>query len=140
MADLTITAANVLKSATGKVKQGVCGTTALAQGKPVYKDATTGKLELARANAAGTYIADGVTLNAASPNQPVSYTEFDPAFVPGATLIKGVTYVVSAAVAGAIAPQDDLTTGNFTCVLGIATSTTTLKLDLVDPLTTTAIA
>lgn len=140
MSDLSITATSVAKGAGAKVKHGNTGTAALTAGQPIYIDATTGLAEKSRANAAGTYLADGVALHASSPGQPIAYAAKAPAFIPGATLVKGVTYVVSAAAAGGIAPQADLTTGNFVCVLGVATSASVLNLDLTNRQSATAIA
>ena len=47
----------------------------------------------------------------------------------GATLTVGETYVVSTNV-GAIAPIGDLTTGDYTKILGVATATDALKLGI----------
>ena len=44
----------------------------------------------------------------------------------GATLVVGQVYCVSA-TAGAICPYADLTTGEFVCILGIATSAALLQ-------------
>jgi hypothetical protein len=52
MADLTITAANVLASGQATKETGVAGATITA-GQPVYKEAATGLFKLSDSNAAG---------------------------------------------------------------------------------------
>src|SRR2546430_2343743 len=108
MANLTITPANVLASATALTASGVAGATITA-GQTIYKDATDSKkLKLSDANlSAATAAVDGIALNAASSGQPVSYVFQDDAFTPGATLVVGETYVLSG-TAGALCPVADL--------------------------------
>lgn len=127
MADITITAANVVKGSNAKTKYGVGGAT-IAQGKVLYRDATTGKMLLADAGALATLPLNadyGIALQGVSDNQPIEFlTEGD--ITIGATLVVGETYVVSE-TAGGIAPIGDLLTGDFTCLVGIAKTTAILS-------------
>ncbi len=126
MADLVITAANVLASGQASTETGVAGV-ALTAGQLVYKEAATGRFK-------GTDCDDatvekrsiyGIALNGAAIGQPVSVAKSDPDFTPGATLTKGSRYYASG-VAGAIAPEADLASGDHVALLGVASSTTKL--------------
>jgi hypothetical protein len=130
MAALTQTAANVV-SGSGTVRKttGVAGGTITA-GMPVYKDLTdTSKLKAARANAAVTAVCAGIALTGSASGQPIVYQSTGNINL-GATLAVGETYVVSDAVAGQIVPIGDLGSGDFVCILGVATSTSILALDI----------
>lgn len=119
MADYSSTAASVLASTGATPRSGVAGAT-IVQGNVLYKDATDGSLKLADANS-GTAAARtpiGIATNAASAGQPVSYIIQDPAFAPGFTIAVGAVVVLSA-TPGAMAPIDDLTTGDYAVVIGI---------------------
>lgn len=129
MADISVTAASVQKTANTSIKAGVAGATVTA-GQPVYKDsADEDQLKPALATAAATAACVGIALNGAADGQPLRYaTRGNLTF--NAALAAGQTYVVSAAAAGGIAPVADMGTGNFVTVLGIGTSTTNLKLNI----------
>lgn len=129
MADLTITAANVVKGSSSSVKNGVAGATITA-GQAVYEDATdSNKLKLADANASSaTAACKGIALHAALSGQPIAYIDGGDLGV-GTILTAGTIYVLSA-TAGGIAPAADLTTGWRTTILGVATTTSNLKVNL----------
>lgn len=122
MADLSITAANVLASATALRSTGVAGAT-ITQGDLLYKDATDGnKLKLADADAsAATATVVGIALNAGSAGQPITYAISDDAFTPGATLTVGEVYCLSA-TPGGLAPVGDLGSGDYTSIVLAATT------------------
>jgi len=134
MADLSITAANVVASAGATVVNGTSGATITA-GQTVYL--TAGQYQLAKANAAGTATLAGIALNGASANQPLQVLVSGSVTI-GATVTAGQTYVLSAAVAGNIAPITDLSTGNYVSLLGVATSTTVIQVVLNNSATTHA--
>jgi hypothetical protein len=121
MADLTITAANVLRTAAN-YEVGIAGATITA-GQVVYKDSTdANKLKLAQADGTAAEVAAaGVALHGATANQPLAYATGGTMNV-GATTAKTTTYCVSA-TAGGIAPQADLTSGQRICQVGYATAT-----------------
>ena len=124
MTDLSITAANVLAGANARKRTGIAVATVTA-GQTVYEDTTdSSKFKLADNNAsAATAKCSGIALHGAAANQPLIIVEEDDDFTPGATLVTGTTYALSAA-AGAICPIADLASGNFPVVLFIAKSTT----------------
>lgn len=129
MADLTITAANVVAQDGATTVQVTAGGT-VARGNPVYLDsADSNQAKAGRANAATTDEVYGIALNDAADEQPlVVITSGDLSL--GAILTVGETYVLSAAAAGGIAPISDLTTGNYVTVLGIARTTSILQLSI----------
>jgi len=129
MADLSITASNVGIGSTGVISIVQVGETVTA-GQPAYKKSTDGLYYKADANASSaTAAALGVFLTGASTN---GYAVLCTAgsYLAGATLTVGETYVVSA-TAGGIAPLADVTTGWYVTILGVASSTSTLVLDIV---------
>lgn len=121
MADITITAANVVRTAA-TVESGIAGATVTA-GQCVYKDASANNvLKLAQADGtAAEAAAVGVALHAALTGQPLAYATGGTMNI-GGTTAKTTTYVVSA-TAGGVAPQADLTSGQRISVLGYATAT-----------------
>lgn len=133
MADITVTPANVVATnpQTGKAT-GTSGA-AITAGRPIYADpADNYHLKHAQANSANpTHVPNlvGVALNTTDgQNQPVTYApEGDVTYGSGLTV--GQVYVVSAAAAGGIAPYADLVATNFVGVLGVAISSSVLRLD-----------
>ena len=128
MADLTITAADVLKTTTTKTYQGVAGATVTA-GQPVYADAAdSGKYKPADADASATSAAIGIATHGAAAGQPLIVAQYG-SLTLSAVMTAGEVYCVST-TAGGIAPVGDLTSGNYVTVLGVATTTSNLKLGL----------
>ncbi len=134
MADLSVTAANVLASTSAKKVTGVAGATILA-GEVLYEDpADSMKLKLAVSTSATTAKVIGIALHGATAGQPITYVMLDDDFTPGATLSLSVAaaagvYVLSA-TAGKIAPIADLVATNRLVVIFIAKSTSKAKLVL----------
>ena len=128
MADLTITAANVLAGANSVVESGVAGAT-ITQGNTLYFDTTTNKWKLADNDDATVLVRmsgkGGIALNAASDGQPLSVLRAGNVVI-GATLTAGTAYYLSANP-GKICPVGDLVTGKTVVLIGIATSTTNLN-------------
>lgn len=130
MADLTLTAANVVVSGTGQGRSsGTAGET-IAAGKAVYLDPTTHKWQLADSNSATAAArhAGGIALNSASLNQPINILTSG-AVTIGGTLTANIPYFLSD-TAGGICPIADVGTGEFLCQLGIAISTTVLQVNI----------
>jgi hypothetical protein len=131
MADISVTPASVLASATALTSAGVAGATILA-GQTLYKDtANSSVLKLADSNS--TLLVSsvcGIALHGASSGQPIKYVYEDSTFTPGATLTVGQTYAQSS-TAGGIAPIADLVSGDYPNVLFVAKSTTTAVLKLL---------
>ena len=126
MADIVVTAANVLASGQASKETGVAGV-AVTAGQPVYKETGTDLFKLTDCDSATVEARNfyGMTLNAAGVGQPVSVAKSDPDFTPGATLTKGSRYYASG-TAGGIAPEADLASGDHVVLIGVASSTTKL--------------
>lgn len=132
MADVSITAANVLAGSNASSENGVAGE-AIAQGKVVYKSSTTGKWMLADNNSgtAEANIAGGIALTAAAVNQPVIVQRSGDITV-GGSLTAGATYFLSD-TPGGICPDADVGSGENVCQLGVAKSATVLALAIQNP-------
>lgn len=127
MAELTQTAANVVPSTGAVIDRTRYAGETITQGMPVYISSTTGKAMKADANAsAATAVAYGFALNSVSNGQPIDI-QTDGDINLGATLTPNTAYVVGA-TAGSIAPIADLTTGWYGALLGIAISTSILRM------------
>jgi hypothetical protein len=130
MADIAITAANVLASSTAVVRNEYTAGETLTAGQAVYLNSSNQwiKLDL-NAAATGNGITDlrGVTRNGAASGQPVSVVTYDTDFTLGGTLTNG-TAVYGSNTAGGIT-HDVPTTGAYPVVLGIAKSTTKMVLN-----------
>jgi hypothetical protein len=126
MANLTITAANVVASAGAVIRTGTAGATVTA-GQSVYLDSADQKYKLLDADAlpSGGVSAVYLTLNGAANNQPVTVLRSGDVTLGPTVMTAGTTYCV-ADTAGAIAPQADLTTGDSVIVLGVAKSASVL--------------
>lgn len=130
MADLTITAGNVIAGAGASVRHGHAGATVTA-GQVVYLDeATTGEWLLADSDAAAAAARGsgkiGIALNGASDGQPLA-VQTDGEVTIGAALTAGLDYYLSDEPGG-ICPQADLATGDYVTLVGVAISTSVLRL------------
>lgn len=130
MADLTITAANVAGTVGGTGTAGATITAgdvvALSGGSLVLADADAGADETSVLRKPV-----GIALNDAASGQPVAYAKPGAIITCGATVVAGTAYYLSA-TAGGICPVADVTTGMTPVVVGIATSTTQLKLSMLN--------
>jgi len=129
MAAISITPANVVAGANATRDAGTAGE-AITAGQTVYLSSTTNRWMLADTNSptAEARVAKGIALNGAAVNQPVAvHKEGD--LTIGAILVKGVGYYLGGAP-GSIVPVADLTTGDYTCFLGIAKSTSVLAVKI----------
>ena len=126
MADLSITAANVIAATASIKKNGTAGATITA-GQVVYLDATAGKYKLADADnvpAAG-FSGVQIALNGASDNQPITVANSGD-IAMGSVFTAGTAYYLSG-TPGGIAPVADVATGDDVVLIGVAASATTLK-------------
>ena len=120
MADLTITAANVVASANAVRESGTAGATITA-GQLVYLDTTDMRYKLADNNgAAALRVPNGIALNGAANNQPLVIQKAGDITI-GATMTAGVAYYLSD-TPGGICPVADLASGEYPCIIGIAKS------------------
>lgn len=133
MADLSITAATVLMSATGKKAEGIAGA-AISAGDILYKDTADGnKLKLADSNVTGKTDVCGIALADAAIGQPVHYCLSDPALAIGATVAIGAIFILSA-TPGGIAPAADAASGMELVILGVGVSTTAINVNFSNPM------
>lgn len=139
MSDISITAASVLAGTNAEIVRGTAGATITA-GQAVYLDtASTGEWLLADSDSA-TVIARGsakfgIALNGASDGQPLAIQTGGDITI-GASVTAGTAYYLSD-TPGGICPIADLVTGDYITLIGIATSTTVIK---IDPLYSGAVA
>jgi len=131
MADLVITAASVVPGANATFSNKNAGATITA-GQVVYAD-TNSLWQLSKANGtAAQKVVAGIALANAALNQPL-IVQTGGQITIGATVVAGTgVYFLSGTNAGGIAPFADLTTGWYVWLLGIALSTTVIKLQLFD--------
>jgi hypothetical protein len=133
MADLSITVANVAAGSGATVVEGTAGATITA-GQVVYLDSSDNKFKLADCNSATAAVRSpyGIALHGALANQPLAVQRgIGGSITIGATLTAGVVYYLSG-TAGGIRPVADNATGDYPVALGIATSTTVLKLGFLE--------
>lgn len=130
MADLTITAANVVPGADAMIERGTSGATITA-GQIVARN-TDNDYVLADANHATVALRTprGIALHGASAGQPLAIARSGDVTL-GAVLTAGTDYWLSD-VPGGIAPRADVATGERAVLLGVAESTTVLRLDIQD--------
>jgi hypothetical protein len=132
MSNISITAANVVATSASTVKASGTSGEAVDIGQSVWLDPADGRIKKAQAtNATHAPNIVGVALDTvAAANQPITYaTSGDVTF--GGGLTQGQVYVVSATAAGAIAPYSDLAATNYVAFLGLALSTTVMRLGLI---------
>jgi len=132
MSDLSITAGNV-KLISGPTEDIIAGAT-FTQGQVAYRAAATEKAGLADNDSATAEVRTvrGVTLNAASADQPLKLARNGAVVAFGAILTAGVEYYLSG-TAGGICPRADVTTGDDPVRIGIALTTSNMQLDFADP-------
>ena len=131
MADLSVTAANCVPAAGTLIGFGTSGDT-LAAGKAIYLDSTTNTWKLADNNSATAEVrlATALALTGSSSGQPVAYATAGASVTLGATMTAGVAYYLSD-TPGGICPVADLASGEYPLVIGIAASTTVIKLGFI---------
>lgn len=129
MADLTITAANVIPGANSSRESKFAGE-AIAAGKSISIDPTDGKAYLSDANhaTAARRRVDGIAVNGAGIGQVVGFHKSGD-LNPGATVAIGTIYCLSA-TAGGICPAADLASGYETTVIGIATTVSNIAVNI----------
>ncbi len=128
MVDLVQTPANVQSSAGVGTQKKNAGA-AITAGDSLFI-ATDGDVEPAQHDVdAASAQCVGIALNDAAVGQPVIYQVTGDINV-GATLVVGETYVVGAGP-GSIAPVADIGTGDFSTIIGVAISASTLRMGIL---------
>jgi hypothetical protein len=126
MADLAITAANVVAGNGAKTETGTAGAVITA-GQVVYKDAADNKFKLADTDSATAAARSpyGIALHAAAANQPLAVLVSGPITI-GAAVAAAVPYFLSG-TAGGICPFADVAAGDYTCIIGMGVSATVIN-------------
>jgi hypothetical protein len=129
MADLTITAANVLAGSGAKKVTGVAGV-AVTAGQAVYLESATNTYKLADNDSATAEVRSvaGIALHAAGSGQPLTILTSGPITI-GATTAVGIVYCLSS-TPGGICPSADIATGDYNTIIGIGTSVTAIDVKL----------
>lgn len=129
MADISITAANVVAGGNAKTVEGTAGATITA-GQVLYLDSDAGTYKLADCDSATAAARSpaGIALNGAASGQPVRVLKSGNVTI-GGTLTAAVGYYLSP-TAGGICPIADLSSGDYPTLLGFARSTSVLAVDI----------
>ena len=129
MADLTVTAANVVPDAGGSTQSITFGETVTA-GQVLYLAAADGRYYKTICNSATAEIrvVSGIALNGGAAGQPGTMLTAGTVTI-GATTVVGKIYVASA-TAGGIAPSTDLVTGWYTAIIGIGITASKILLSI----------
>lgn len=129
MADVSITPANVVPGSNTKFEV-VDGGGSVLGGYTVYKDTTDGnKIKACDADVQASAVCAGIVASTGGTNQKlVIYTKGDVTLGSG-NLTVGTTYCVSTN-AGGIAPEADLLTGDYKSILGVAITSSVLRLNI----------
>ena len=129
MADLTITAANVVKSDGAETTAGTAGET-ITPGQSVYRH-TDEKLYKAMADTAAHAACVGIALNGAYVNQPLTYIKSGRVNIgAGQTPPPGVFYAVTD-TAGGISNIADRGTDDYITVIGYSVGGNVLQIHIV---------
>lgn len=128
MADVTVTAADVLAQSDASYSDGTSGATITA-GMAVYVDASdSNKIKIADVTtSAATATVKGIALTGSSSGQPVRYQTGGTVDI-GGTVVVGTIYVLSAS--GAISPAADLITNDYVSVIGVAVTANNIQLKI----------
>ena len=133
MADLVITAANVTAAdgAVTKDSSYNAGATITA-GQAVYSDSTdSNDLKLAQSDGtAAEATVKGIAMGGGADGQPITIAKAGDIDL-GATLTVGKIYCLSQ-TAGGICPVDDLTTGDYVSIIGVATAADNLEIHIIN--------
>jgi len=128
MADISITPANVVPGSDAVRESGTAGATITA-GQLVYLDTSDMKFKLADSNgAAALRVPNGIALNGASNGQPLSVQKGGDITI-GGTMTAGIPYFLSD-TPGGLCPLPDIGTGEYSCIVGIAKSTSVLAVNI----------
>ena len=130
MADLSITAGNVVKGTGAVTAQGTAGETITA-GMAVYLDASSNLYKKASTSTATTAAVAGIALNGASLSQPL-VVQTSGQITIGGTVAAGVWYEVSDTGGGIRAVGDaSHNAGDFCTLIGGGISTTVILMGIV---------
>lgn len=127
MADIIVTAANVLTAAGATIKRFTSGA-AITAGQVVYKDTSASNVvKLADADLSdAAAVVEGIAINDCASGQEVDVCTSGN-INPGGTVVVGEVYMASGN-AGGIAPVGDFVSGDRASIIGVGTSTSNIIL------------
>lgn len=130
MADLTITAANVVAGSGAKINKQYNAGASITAGQAVYLESSSSTYKLADNDSATAEVRSpaGIALHAAASGQPLAVLSQGPITI-GATVAVGDVLCLSS-TAGGICPYADIAAGDYATILGIATSTTSVDIKI----------
>lgn len=128
MADLSITVASVLAGAGARIDRKRTAAVAITAGQWVYRDGDSYRLVDNNSATAAARVPDGIALNGAAAGQPLAVQSGGEVTL-GVVLTAGTAYFASDTPGGMCA-AGDLATGEYPCVLGIAKSTSVLRMGI----------
>lgn len=128
MADLSITASQVLPPATGGRYETLLAGAAITAGQLCYKDGTSAKL--VDNDAAASASIRGVALNDAASGQKITLQTGGTVTIgAAASVAQGVIYG-SSSTAGGIAPSADFASADYVSILGVGNASDGIALDI----------
>lgn len=129
MADLTITSAVPVAGSELVYGDGIAGAT-FAPGLLAYRDATDGyKLKLAITSSQAAAEVVGMALHISVSGQPLRILRGGEVTL-GTTLAVGQVYCLSGGSTGLLCPVTDVDSGEYVTIVGVASTTTVLKLNI----------
>lgn len=128
MADLSITAANVVPGAGARIDRTKVAGAVITAGQWVYRDGSTYKPADNNSATATARVPDGIALNGAATGQPVAVQTAGEVTI-GAALTPGTAYFLSD-TPGGTCPVGDLASGEYPCVVGLARSASVLRIGI----------
>ena len=129
MAEITITPADVLKTNTTSVQEGIAGATITA-GMALYIDtAASGVLKPCDADSVASTVCAGLALHGAATGQPIKYATGGDLTISSVMTV-GRIYLVSQATAGSLCVDADILQGDFVSIVGVASTATNLKINI----------
>ena len=129
MADLAIVEASIAAAADATIIQGTSGATVL-QGQPVYLNSSNQYVLADTDLSAAAAVVAGISLNSTTSGQPIDLIAAGTLTVGGSGVAVGTVYVLSG-TAGKFADVADLANGDFTTVLGIGLTSSTVKIGII---------
>lgn len=127
MADVAFTATSIKPGANAQIEHGYFGAT-VTQGLAVYLDSSDNEWKLGNCETSATTAAVvGLALTSGADGQPGT-------IITGGNMtcdnvVAGETYILS--TAGKICPITDVAMNDYVTIIGVATSTTNLKLGIL---------
>jgi hypothetical protein len=128
---ITATAVTLISGPTARLNAGAT----IAAGQLVYKEAVTDLAKLSDNDNATSAIRAvyGIALNGGATGQPILIALNGAVVDLGAAVLTAGTDYYLSGTPGGLAPRADVTTGDDTVRVGMATTTSRIQLDISDP-------